>query len=112
MQYLLVCVMFFLRTNHTGKNSHWVKDLNIQDQKDLSTCYCKMKKVCFGPKRVKISNHKDGINDYSQKGKKEDKAYDTAIQVEKANNNEKEKEANNNRKENEKIYRSKIEKVN
>ena len=53
-------------TNRPGKNSHLVKDLNIQDQKDLSTYYCKMKKLPLGPKRVKLSNHHDGIDGYGK----------------------------------------------
>ena len=53
-----------------------MKDLNIQDQKDLSSFYCKMKKVPLGPKRVKLSNHHDGIDGYGQKEKEEYKAYD------------------------------------
>ena len=49
-----------------------------------------MKKVPLGQKRVKLSNHHDGIHDYGQK-KEEDKAYDIKKYVEEANNNEKEK---------------------
>ena len=51
-----------------------------------------MNKLPLGPKRVKLSNHHDGINDYGLKGKKEDKAFDITKQVEKANNNWKENE--------------------
>ena len=58
-----------------------------------------MKKVPLGPKRVKLSNHHDGMHDYDQKEKEDDKAYDITKQVEKANNNKKKKEeANNNEK--------------
>ena len=103
--------------NRPGKNTHWVKDLNIQDQKDLSSYYCKTKKVPLDPKRFKLSYHHDGIDDYDQKEmspkrvklsylhdgiddygqieKEEYKAYGITKQVEKANNNEKE---NNNKK--------------
>ena len=59
--------------------------------------------------------HHDGIHDYGQKEKEEDKVYDITKQVEKTNNNEKEKEkqeANNNKKKYEKIYTNKIEKKN
>ena len=90
--FVSLCKVSLKRTNCPGKNSHWVKDLNIQDQKDLSTCYCKIKKVPLGPKRVKLSYHHDGIDDYGQKEKEEDKPYDFTKQVEIANNNEKEKE--------------------
>ena len=51
-----------------------------------------MKKVPLGSKRVKLSNHHDQIHNYGQKGKEEDKAYDFTKQVEKGNNNEKEKQ--------------------
>ena len=40
--FVSLCKISLKRTNCTGKNSHWVKDLNIQDQNDLSTHYCKM----------------------------------------------------------------------
>ena len=66
--------------------------LNIQDQKDLSSYYCKLKKVPLGPKRVKPSNHHDGIHDYGLKEKEEYKFYDITKQVEKVNNNENENE--------------------
>ena len=89
--FVSLCKVSLKRTNCPGKNSHWVKDLNIQDQKDLSTYYCKMKKVPLGSKRDKLSNHHDGIDDYGQKEKEEDKHYDITKQVEKAKNNEKEK---------------------
>ena len=42
-----------------------------------------MKKVPLGPKRVKLLNHHDGIHDYGQKEKEEDKAYDITKQVKK-----------------------------
>ena len=51
-----------------------------------------MKKVPLGPKRVKLSNHHDGIDDYGLKEKEEYKAYDITTQVEKENNNENENE--------------------
>ena len=38
--------------------------------------------------RVKLSYHLDRIDDYDQKGKKQDKHCDITKQVEKANNNE------------------------
>ena len=70
-----------------------------------------MKKVLLGSKRVKLSNHHDGIHDYGQKEKVEGTTYDITKQVEKSNNDEKEKEdANNNREKYEKIYTNKIEK--
>ena len=65
--FISLCRVSLKRTKRPGKNSHWVKDLNIQDQKDLSSYYCKMKKVPLGPKRVKLSNHHDGIDGYGQK---------------------------------------------
>ena len=68
-----------------------------------------MKKVPLAPKRVKLLNHHDGILDYGQNEKEEDKAYDIIKKVGKANNNEKEKE-NNNMEKNEKVYTNKIEK--
>ena len=61
-----------------------------------------MKKLPLGSKRVKLSNHHDGINDYGPKEKEEDKAYVITKQVEKANNNEKRKKEANNNKKNEK----------
>ena len=51
----------------------------------MLTYHCKRKNV---PKRVKLSNHHDGINDYGQKEKEENKAYDITKQEEKANTNE------------------------
>ena len=57
-----------------------------------------MKKVPLVPKRVKFSNHDDGIDDHGQKEKEEYKAYDITKQVKKANNNEKEKEKKENKK--------------
>ena len=83
------CKVSLKRSNYPGENSHWIKDL--KDEKHLSTYYCNMKKNPLGPKKVKLSNHNDGIYGYGEKGKKEDKAYDITKQVEKANNNEKEK---------------------
>ena len=65
--FVSLCKVSLKRTNRPGKTSHWLKDLNIQDQKELSTYYHKMKKVRLGPKRIKLSNHHDRIDDYVQK---------------------------------------------
>ena len=70
--FVSLCKVSLKRTNRPGKNLHWVKDFNIQDQKDLSIYYHKMKKVLLGPKRVKLSYHLDQIDDYGQKGKEEE----------------------------------------
>ena len=56
-----------IRTYRPGNNSHWVKDLKIQDQKNLSSYYFKMKKVPLGQKRVKLSNHHTEIDGYGKK---------------------------------------------
>ena len=90
--FVSLCKVSLKRTNRPRKNSHWIKDLNIHDQKDLSSYYCKMKKVPFSPKRVNLSNHHDEIDDYGLKEKEEYIAYDITKQVEKANNNKKKKE--------------------
>ena len=98
--FVSLCKASLKRTNYPEKNSHWVKDLNVQDKKDLSTYYFKIKRVPLGSKRVKLSNHHDGIDGYDRKGKKEDKAYGITKQVKKANKNENENE-------NEKAYHNK-----
>ena len=43
--FVSLCKVSLKRTNCPGKNSHWIKDFNVQDQKELSTYYHKMKKV-------------------------------------------------------------------
>ena len=107
--FISFCKISLKRTNRPRKNSHLTKDLNIQDQKDLSTYYRKMEKVPLGPKRVKLSYNLDRKDDYGQKGKEEDKHYDFTKQVEKASNNENEKEKEkvkaNNNKEKKKVKR-------
>ena len=67
--FVSLCKVSWKQTNCPGKNSHWVKDLNIQDQKDLSTYYHKMKKVPLGSKRDNLSYHLDQIDDSGQKEK-------------------------------------------
>ena len=37
--FVSLCKVLIKRTIRPGKTSHWVKDLNSQDQKDLSTYY-------------------------------------------------------------------------
>ena len=65
--FVSLCKDLLKRTNRPGKNPHWVKDLNIQDHKDLSSYYSKMRKVPLGTKRVKLSNNHDGIYGYGKK---------------------------------------------
>ena len=50
-----------------------------------------MKTVPLGLKRVKLSNHHDGIHDYCQKEKVVSKGDEITAQVERPKNNEKEK---------------------
>ena len=45
--FVCLCKVSLKRISCPGKNSHWVKDLNIQDQKELSSYCYKMKKVCY-----------------------------------------------------------------
>ena len=79
------------RTNCPGKNSYLVEDLSIQDQKDLSANYFKMYIVPLArSKRVILLNHHDGIHDYCQEEKEEDKVDEIITQVKQTNNNEKE----------------------
>ena len=93
--FLSLCQISFERNNCPGQNSHRVKGLNIQDHKDLSKFFCKMKKFSLSPKRVKLSNHFDEIHDYGQNKKEEEKAYDNEKHKEKAYDNEKQKASNN-----------------
>ena len=67
--FVSLCKVSLKRTNCSGKNSHWVNDLNIQDRKDLSSFYCKLQKVPLDPKRVKFYNHDGGIDDDGQNTK-------------------------------------------
>ena len=87
-----MCEVSLKRTNCPGKNSYLVEDLSIQDQKDLSANYFKMYIVPLArSKRVILLNHHDGIHDYCQEEKEEDKVDEIITQVKQTNNNEKEK---------------------
>ena len=43
--FVSLCKVSLKRTNRPGKNSHWIKDLSIRDQQEISANHFKMKTV-------------------------------------------------------------------
>ena len=76
--FVSLCKVSLKRTNRPGKNSHWIKDLSLQDQQKLSANYFKMKAVPLGPKRVKLSNHHNEKHECSEQ-KNDSKKLDEII---------------------------------